>query len=78
MEEYSFVELADMQLVYGTFGEHCIGWSGPIAWLPRSPDLNPFDSCVWGYLKSLVCETSIVSEELDARILVAVDQLQLK
>ena len=50
-DEYSFVELADIHLVYGTFGEHCIGWGGHIVWPPRSPDFTPLDFCVWGYLK---------------------------
>ena len=30
MEGYSFVELADMQLVYDTLGEHWIGQSGTL------------------------------------------------
>ena len=47
MEEYSFVELADILLVYGTFGEHCIGRGGPIEWPPRSHDLTPLDFCGW-------------------------------
>lgn len=31
-----------------------IGRGGPIAWPPRSPDLNPVDFFVWGYYKELV------------------------
>ncbi|GBN40165.1 hypothetical protein AVEN_135522-1 [Araneus ventricosus] len=26
----------------------------PTAWPPQSPDLNPYDSCLWGYLKDIV------------------------
>ncbi|EZA49064.1 hypothetical protein X777_12801, partial [Ooceraea biroi] len=31
-----------------------IGRGGPVPWPPRSPDFNPLDFCIWGYLKSLV------------------------
>lgn len=37
-----------------TYGQHWIGRGGPVNWPPRSPDLNPCDFCIWGYLKSLV------------------------
>lgn len=36
------------------YGEHWIGRGGPVAWPARSPDLNPCDFCVWGYLKTMV------------------------
>lgn len=36
------------------FGIRWIGRGGPIAWPPRSPDLNPIDFFVWGYYKELV------------------------
>lgn len=36
-----------------------IGRAGPIAWPPRSPDLNPLDFSIWGYLKSLVYATPV-------------------
>ncbi|KYN03413.1 hypothetical protein ALC62_05805, partial [Cyphomyrmex costatus] len=35
-----------------------IGRRGAIEWLPRSPDLNPFDFFLWGHLKSVVYKTS--------------------
>jgi hypothetical protein len=38
---------------------HWIGRGGPIAWPPRSPDLNPLDFFLWGYLKSLVYSTAV-------------------
>ncbi|KAJ4449249.1 hypothetical protein ANN_00646 [Periplaneta americana] len=36
------------------FPDRWIGRCGPIAWPPRSPDLNPLDFYLWGHLKSLV------------------------
>ncbi|GFU81784.1 hypothetical protein TNCV_3086961 [Trichonephila clavipes] len=49
-----------------------IGRSVPVVLPPRFPELNPFDFFVWGHLKSLVCETSVVTlEDLVARIVVA-------
>jgi hypothetical protein len=37
-----------------TYCNRWIGWGGPTAWPPRSPDSNPVDFCVWGHLKALV------------------------
>ena len=31
-----------------------IGGGGPVAWPPRSPDHNPLDLYLWGYMKDLV------------------------
>jgi hypothetical protein len=31
-----------------------IGRGGPVQWPPRSPDLNPLDFYLWGYLKHVV------------------------
>ena len=31
-----------------------IGRDGPIAWPPRSPDLNVLDFFVWGHIKNLI------------------------
>lgn len=36
------------------FGHRWIGRGGPVAWPPRSPDLNPLDFYLWGHLKTLV------------------------
>ncbi|KAJ4434057.1 hypothetical protein ANN_16376 [Periplaneta americana] len=36
-----------------------IGRGGPIAWPPRSPDLNPLDFYLWGHLKSLVYSSPV-------------------
>ena len=41
------------------FADRWIGRGGPQAWPPRSPDMNPLDFCVWGYLKSLVYTTPV-------------------
>lgn len=37
-----------------TYPGRWIGRGGPIAWAPRSPDLNPVDFFVWGYYKEFV------------------------
>ena len=42
------------------FGNNWIGRGGPVLWPPRSPDLNPLDFCIWGYLKLLVYLEPIV------------------
>ena len=52
-----------------TFGARWIGKGGPTAWPARSPDLTCLDFFLWGYMKSMVYETDIDSEEdLVARI----------
>lgn len=40
-----------------------IGRGGPVPWPARSPDLNPMDFFVWGYMKSEVYMTPVNSEE---------------
>lgn len=51
------------------YGNNWIGRGGPIAWPPRSPDLNPCDFFLWGYCKSLVYAEPINTiEELRERI----------
>lgn len=42
-----------------TFTGRWIGRGGPIAWPPRSPDLNPLDFYLWGHLKSLVYSSPV-------------------
>lgn len=37
-----------------TFPQRWIGRRGPVEWPARSPDLNPLDFFLWGYLKSKV------------------------
>ncbi|KAJ4451659.1 hypothetical protein ANN_03129 [Periplaneta americana] len=41
------------------FPDRWIGRGGPIAWPPRSPDLNPPDFYLWGHLKSLVYSSPV-------------------
>lgn len=54
------------------FGLRWIGRGGPIAWPPRSPDLNPLDFYLWGHLKSLVYSTPVDDvRTLHARIVAA-------
>ena len=38
------------------FPSHVISLRGDIGWPPRSPDLNPCDFFLWGYVKSTVYE----------------------
>ena len=42
-----------------TFENRWIGRGGPIPWPARSPDLNPLDFWLWGYMKQLVYATPI-------------------
>lgn len=52
------------------YGERWIGRGGPVAWPPRSPDLNPLDYFLWGYLKTLVYSVPIENEaQLQERII---------
>lgn len=54
------------------FPARWIGRGGPIAWPPRSPDLSPIDFFLWGFLKGLVYETPVTSDEdLVARVVEA-------
>ncbi|GBN59853.1 hypothetical protein AVEN_111687-1 [Araneus ventricosus] len=44
-------------------------WMADLAWPSRSPDLNPCDFWLWGYLKDVVFSTPIAHlAELKARI----------
>jgi hypothetical protein len=36
------------------YANRWIGRGGYVNWPARSPDLNPLDFCIWGYLKSLI------------------------
>lgn len=59
------------------FPDRWIGRGGPIPWPARSPDFNPLDFCVWGYLKSLVYEDQInTREDLMQRIENAVESFR--
>ena len=51
------------------FGRRWIGRGGPIAWPARSPDLNPLDYCLWGWMKDIVYSARVnTREELVQRI----------
>ncbi|KYM96625.1 hypothetical protein ALC62_12672 [Cyphomyrmex costatus] len=36
------------------YSHRWIGRGGPVAWPPRSPDMNPLDFYLWGHVKSIV------------------------
>jgi hypothetical protein len=60
-------------LLRGMFEDNIIGYGGLVEWPPRSPDLNPLDFFLWGFLKSKVYEVESVSRvDLQNRILSAV------
>ena len=54
------------------FPTRWIGRGGTQNWPPRSPDLNPLDYHMWGYMKAMVYEHKVnTREELLQRILSA-------
>ena len=64
-------------LLNNTYPGWWIGRGGPVEWPPRSPYLTPIDFCLWGYIKSLVYETPVeTEEELIARIVAAFDKVR--
>ncbi|CAH2004529.1 unnamed protein product [Acanthoscelides obtectus] len=46
------------------YPERWIGRGGPVAWPPRSPDLNPLDFFVWGFLKEKVYQTPVTTRDM--------------
>jgi hypothetical protein len=51
------------------YGDRWIGRGGPVAWPPRSPDLNPLDFYLWGHVKEIVYKEPVnTREELLQRI----------
>ncbi|KAJ4447321.1 hypothetical protein ANN_09325 [Periplaneta americana] len=53
------------------------GRGGPIAWPPRSPDLNPLDFYLWGHLKSLVYSSPVPDlESLRNRIVACSEDIR--
>lgn len=60
------------------FGNRWIGRAGPVAWPPRSPDLNPIDFFLWGHCKALVYEQGPLQnvEELRRRIIRAFNEIR--
>lgn len=55
-----------------------IGRGGPTAWPPRSPDLNPLDFFLWGYMHTLIYEGGEIEnvEELQQRIFNAAQRIR--
>lgn len=52
------------------YANRWIGRRGPVNWPARSPDLNPLDFCIWGYLKSLVYSSPVENiDDLRNRII---------
>ncbi|CAH8494003.1 unnamed protein product [Dicrocoelium dendriticum] len=70
------------QFLDDTFGHRWIGRGGPMEWPARSPDMNPLDFFLWGYLKRRVYKVKPTCvEELKRSIVeecraISVDALQ--
>lgn len=61
--------IAVREHLHEAFPLRWIGRGGPVSWPARSPDLNPLDFFLWGYLKSLVYAIPVNSlEQLQQRI----------
>ncbi|KAJ4442906.1 hypothetical protein ANN_04500 [Periplaneta americana] len=59
------------------FPDRWIGRGGPIAWPPRSPDLNPLDFYLGGHLKSLVYSSPVPGlESLRNRIVACSEDIR--
>ncbi|GBM94843.1 hypothetical protein AVEN_93043-1 [Araneus ventricosus] len=57
------------QYIRDTFQQQIIGYGGCVEWPPRSPDLNPLDFFLWGYIKQRVYATPPpILQELRNRI----------
>jgi hypothetical protein len=50
-----------MQYLNDTFPNQWIGCVSTINWPPRSPDLTPFNFCLWGLMKSKVYRRKVAS-----------------
>nr|XP_022908494.1 uncharacterized protein LOC111419849 [Onthophagus taurus] len=59
------------------FRQKWIGRGGPIPWPPRSPDLNPLDFFLWGFMKDRVYATEVNTiDELRHRITAATEDIR--
>ncbi|KAJ4441191.1 hypothetical protein ANN_11042 [Periplaneta americana] len=59
------------------FPDRWIGRGGPIAWPPRSRDLNPLDFYLWGHLKSFVYSSPVPDlESLRNRIVACSEDIR--
>jgi hypothetical protein len=53
---------------------HWVGRDGSIPWTPRSPDITSLDFLPCGYVKDIVCLTSVTShDELKLRTVTAIE-----
>ena len=46
--------IATLEMLLEVFGERIISRRTDNNWSAQSPDLNPLDFCLWGYLKNQV------------------------
>ncbi|XP_030752392.1 uncharacterized protein LOC115879638 [Sitophilus oryzae] len=54
-----------------------IGQGGPVLWPPRSPDINPCDFFLWGYIKQTVYSVPVTNlEDLRERIMDTFDYIR--
>jgi hypothetical protein len=67
-------QLADF--LHGTYPDRCIGIGVPVAWPPRSPDLNPLDFYIWGHMKPLIYEKTNNRDALVPKVLDTAEQIQ--
>jgi hypothetical protein len=51
--------LADTEFLKNLFRKKLACRGGRVAWYGRSPDLNPLDFYLWGYLQSTVFNTEV-------------------
>lgn len=59
------------------YANRWIGRGGTQNWPARSPDLNPLDFCIWGFLKTLVYSTPVENiDDLRDRIIVACETIR--
>ena len=66
----SHFSLVVRQYLNHKFPNRWIGCGGTQNWPPQSPDLNPLDYNVWGYMKPMVCACKVnMGEELLQRTL---------
>ncbi|GBN28156.1 hypothetical protein AVEN_218069-1 [Araneus ventricosus] len=47
------------QYIWDTFQQQVIEYGGCVEWPPHSPDLNPLDFFLWGYIKQRVYATPL-------------------
>ena len=61
--------LCSRQVMKEIFDEKWIGWGGPVAWLPRSPNLPSPDYFLWGFVKECVIVVApITPDDMKERI----------